>query len=267
MFKSICILFFIISLNSFGQHQLVKTIPVHKSKKLITDDLGNSYVYSDLNIIKYNSVGDSIGLYSNNRLGAISSVDVTNPYKIMVFYADYANIIFLDNFMSLMEEPLALDQLGFDQVTLACSSQENGLWIFDRLKQTVIKLNRDLSQSNKSINLSQLTGKQSVPTLMLEQNSNLLLQTNNNGILQFDQFGTFEKKLSINTASPIQVINKQVMYFENDTIYQYNPRFVELAHIALPIKNAKDARISKDRLIILTDNNLYIYNYKSPKSE
>lgn len=95
--------------------------------------------------------------------------------------------------MSLMEEPLSLDQLGFDQVTLACSSQENGLWLFDRLKQTVIKLNRDLSPSNKSINLSQLTGKQSSPTYMLEQNSNLLLQTNKDGILQFDQFGTFEK--------------------------------------------------------------------------
>lgn len=267
MYRLIIISLLFLGLNSFGQHTLIKSIPVTKNKQLITDDLGNSYVFSDLNIIKYNSVGDSIGLYSNNRLGAISAVDVSNPYKIMVFYADYANIIFLDNFMSLMEEPLALDQLGFDQVTLACSSQENGLWLFDRLKQTVIKLNRDLSQSNKSINLSQLTGRQSVPTLMIEQNSNLLLQTNNNGILQFDQFGTFEKKISINTNSPIQVINKQVMYFENDTLFQYNPKFVELAHIPMPIKNAKNARISKDRLIILTDDQLYIYRYKAVKSE
>ncbi|MDB9775661.1 hypothetical protein OAB47_05460 [Vicingaceae bacterium] len=267
MHKLLILLFLSFGFSSFGQHRLIKSIAVDKNKQLTTDNLGNSYVYSDLNIIKYNSEGDSIGLYSNNRLGAISSVDVTNPYKIMVFYADYANIIFLDNFMSLMEEPLALDQLGFDQVTLACSSQENGLWIFDRLKQTIIKLNRDLTQSNKSINLSQLTGKQIIPTLMLEQNSNLFLQTINNDILQFDQFGTFEKKISVSTTSPIQIINQQVMFFENDTIFQYNPKFTKLAYIQAPSIGAKTARISKDRLIILTENRLLIYDYKTPKRD
>ncbi len=267
MQKIISILLLLITETCIGQANLIKAIPVIKNAHLTTDNLGNSYIYNDINLIKYNSVGDSIGTYSNNRLGSISSVDVTNPYKILVFYADYSSIIYLDNFMSLMEEPLSLDQLGFDQVTLACSSQENGLWLFDRLKQTVIKLNRDLSPSNKSINLSQLTGKQSSPTYMLEQNSNLLLQTNKDGILQFDQFGTFEKKITINTTSTIQVINKQVMYFENDTLFQYNPKFTQLAHINLPISNAVNARIAKDRLVILTKDDLYIYQFSNPKSE
>lgn len=266
MRKLFIILFLSYSIDAFCQEDLIKLIPTDSSMQLITDNLGNSYLYDNLNILKYNTNGDSVGLYSNNRLGAISTVDVTNPYKIMVFYADYANIIFLDNFMSLLEGPIALDQLGYDQVTHACASMENGLWLFDRLRQTVIKLNQDLSEAGRSINLSQLADQQIAPKLMLEQNANLLLQTDKNGVMVFDQFGTFEKKLSVEATSPIQVINKKVMFYRNDTIFQYNSNLTSLAHIRLPIIGSKDAHIGKDRLAVLTDNALYIYKYSPVKS-
>lgn len=266
MRKLFIILFLSYSISAYCQKGLIKVIPTDSSMQLITDNLGNSYLYNNLNILKYNADGDSIGLYSNNRLGSISTVDVTNPYKIMVFYADYANIVFLDNFMSLLEGPIMLDQLGYDQVTHACASMENGLWIFDRLRQTVIKLNQDLSEAGRSINLSQLTGQQIAPKLMLEQNANLLLQTNKNGVMVFDQFGTFEKKLNVEASSHIQVINKKVMFFKNDTIFQYNSNLTSLAHIRLPVIGGKDAHICKDRLAVLTNDALYIYNYAPTKS-
>ena len=57
------------------------------------------------------------------------------------------------------------------------------------------------------------------------------------------------------------------MFFENDTIFQYNPKFTKLAYIQVPSIGAKTARISKDRLIILTENRLLIYEYKTPKRD
>lgn len=56
------------------------------------------------------------------------------------------------------------------------------------------------------------------------------------------------------------------MYFENDTLFQYNPKFTQLAHINLPISNAVNARIAKDRLVILTKDDLYIYQFSNPKA-
>ena len=96
------ILLFILSLglNGFAQenrHITTIDLPI-KNCRLAADNLGNGYVYDLNTIIKYSPNGDSIGTYSNNRLGNITSIDVTNPYKILVFYADYSIIVFLDNF-------------------------------------------------------------------------------------------------------------------------------------------------------------------------
>lgn len=264
-------LLFILSLGLHGfaqENRLITTIDLPiKNCRLATDNLGNGYVYDLNTIIKYNPNGDSIGTYSNNRLGNITSVDVSNPYKILVFYADYSIIVFLDNFLTAMESPIALDRLGYDAVTLACSSQENGLWLFDRLQQKLIKLGKDLSVTNKSINLSQWVGSQVNPKSLIEQNSIVAIHLSDKSVIIFDQFATFDKVLSIKTSSDLQIINQNIIYQTKDTLFQYSPKQPEASPMTLPIANSKTAKISKDRLLLLKNEKLYIYHYLPNKSQ
>lgn len=265
------ILLFILSLvlNGFAQenrHITTIDLPI-KNCRLAADNLGNGYVYDLNTIIKYSPNGDSIGTYSNNRLGNITSIDVTNPYKILVFYADYSIIVFLDNFLTAMESPIALDRLGYDAVTLACSSQENGLWLFDRLQQKLIKLGKDLSVTNKSINLSQWVGSQVNPKSLIEQNSVVAIHLANKSVIIFDQFATFDKVLSIKTSNDLQIINQNIIYQTKDTLFQYSPKQLEASPMILPLSNSKMAKISKDRLLLLKNEKLYIYHYLPNKSQ
>jgi len=263
MKNTVFILFFLLGLTVSGQvNKLIATVQLPiKNARLAADNLGNSYIFDFNTIIKYNPEGDSIGTYSNNRLGNISSIDVTNPYKILVFYSDYSVIIFLDNFLTAMETPIALDRLGYDGVTLACSSQENGLWLFDRLQQKLIKLGKDLTVTNKSINLSQWTGNQINPKTLIEQNSTVALHLSNESVIIFDQFATFDKVLSIKTTNEIQVINQNIIFQTNDTLFQYSPKQLVASPMILPLEKTKSAKISKDRLLLLKNEKLYIYHY------
>jgi hypothetical protein len=263
MKNTVFILFFLLGLTVSGQvNKLIATVQLPiKNARLAADNLGNSYIFDFNTIIKYNPEGDSIGTYSNNRLGNISSIDVTNPYKILVFYSDYSVIVFLDNFLTAMETPIALDRLGYDGVTLACSSQENGLWLFDRLQQKLIKLGKDLTVTNKSINLSQWIGNQINPKTLIEQNSTVALHLSNESVIIFDQFATFDKVLSIKTTNEIQVINQNIIFQTNDTLFQYSPKQLVASPMILPLEKTKSAKISKDRLLLLKNEKLYIYHY------
>ncbi len=245
-----------------------KSIPIPiLNSKLALDNLGNSYVFNTTNIIKYSPDGDSIGTYSNNRLGNINYIDVSNPYKILVFYSDYSNIVFLDNFLSMIDRPLEISQLGFDAVTLACSSQDNGMWFFNRLTQVLVKVDKDLNITNQSLNLSQYFGKRIEPSYLIEQNSTLLLQIPNEYVLTFDQFGTIDTKKEIKTDKKIQYINKNIIYQEGDSLLQISNISNNIISIALPLKNADYAKISKERLAIIKNNTLYLYHFKGNKND
>lgn len=241
-------------------------IPINHAE-LALDNLGNSYVFNTNNIIKYSPNGDSIGTYSNNRLGDINYIDVSNPYKVLVFYSDYSNIVFLDNFLSMIDQPLEISQLGYDAVTLACSSQDNGMWFFNRLTQVLIKVDKELNTVNQSLNLSQYFGKRIDPSYLIEQNSTLLLQIPNEFILTFDQFGTIDTKKEIKTDKKIQYINKNIIYQEGDSLLQISNISNNKISIALPIKNADYAKISKERLALIKNNTLYLYHYKGNKND
>src|SRR5438552_190098 len=65
------------------------------------DNLGNFYTVREDELIKYLPNGKMFARYSNLKLGSISAIDVTNPLKILLYYRDFQQIIFLDNQLSV----------------------------------------------------------------------------------------------------------------------------------------------------------------------
>ncbi|MBP6456967.1 MAG: hypothetical protein KA275_09605, partial [Chitinophagaceae bacterium] len=81
--------------------ELVKSIKM-KADFISTDYLGNIYVVRNKNfIVKYNKNGDSISNFNVIQRGKISQIDATNPMKTLVYFANFSQILVLDNMLSL----------------------------------------------------------------------------------------------------------------------------------------------------------------------
>ncbi|KAA3645207.1 MAG: hypothetical protein DWP98_11895 [Bacteroidetes bacterium] len=241
------VLFFGFFSNQSTEYKLIKTI--HKECNFIsTDRLGNLYLVGNHSITMYNKSGDSLREFNSRKYGEITYIDATDPYKILVFFQDYNLIVFLDNYLSTNGSTIDLQELGYDQVSFACQSREKGIWIFDQLKQQLIKLNENLELSKSSINIGQWLGETIQPTYMVEQNNQLYMYCSNKVIYVFDHFGTFIKKIIINEMQNPQILQNHILYLNESQLCSYNLNTFETICQENSFKNLNQYRIEKDRI-------------------
>jgi len=185
------------------------------------DGFGNIYAINTNEIIKYNPAGILQKKFSSKRYGKIEYVDVMNPLKLLVYYKDFQQIIFLDNQMTESSAVLSLESMGYEQSSLVCSSSNNGLWLFDKQNNELTRFNSELKNIVKTGNLKRILDVNLKPNFMREHNNYLYLNCPNEGILVFDIYGTFYKTIPIKNLKEFNIINGDVMYFENKTLKQY----------------------------------------------
>jgi glutaredoxin-related protein len=66
------------------------------------DNLDNVYVLASTDQLKkYNSGGDSVAVFNNvKKFGKISTIDVSNPLKVLLYYKDFSTIVVLDRLLA-----------------------------------------------------------------------------------------------------------------------------------------------------------------------
>src|SRR3712207_4895040 len=123
---------------AFTQFQFTAHIPA-RVNSFTTDNLGNVYLVKGDLLEKYDAQGKLFKTFSNKTLGKITSVDASNPLKLVVFYKEFNQVLFLDNMLSQSSEILQLNQLLPGQITLVSNSHNNGLWLFDSSTGSLIR--------------------------------------------------------------------------------------------------------------------------------
>ncbi|MBL4710377.1 MAG: hypothetical protein JKY48_18255 [Flavobacteriales bacterium] len=239
----------------------MKSIPT-KADKLTSDHLGNAYVWNENFMWMYSNKGDSLAAFNSRKYGSISHVDATNPYEILVFFADYNVILFLDNYLSDNGEIVDLQKMGYDQITHACKSRANGIWIYDAIQQRAIHLNNDFKADKQTINLSQWFDGRVMPNSMMEYNNQLFISSED-GIYIFDHFGTYRKKIPIHGIHSFQVIENEILYRRTE------PKNQTCSYHLISFKENCDSfsnldllnlRIEKNRLFGLSNKNLLLFS-------
>jgi len=108
----------------------VKQIHI-QSTQFTTDPVGNVYIVKGNNtLLKYNAKGDSIGFFNEIKKGKITQVDASNPLRILIFLADYGNVLMLDNLLTL-KNTLKLNSLGIINATCIANSADGSIWAYD----------------------------------------------------------------------------------------------------------------------------------------
>jgi hypothetical protein len=234
---------------SFTAGDTLKTLYVIKSKAdfFTTDNFGNTYLIKSDEIRKYNPSGDLLKIYSNKNLGKITSVDASNPLRVLVFYKDFASVIILDDLLSQNGDIINLLDLSLEQSDLVCTSFNNGMWFFNRQNANLVRLDDNLQTAVNTGNLNRLLGSDLKPNFILEFDGYVYLNNPTEGILVFDIYGTYSKTITIKGLQHFQVKDqgsKSLVYFTDGILKSYQLK--ELTTIEIPFPGVNDARVEKE---------------------
>lgn len=220
-----------------------------KNAHIEIDAFGNIYVINTNEIIKYNSSGVLQKKFSTKRYGKIDFVDAMNPLKILVYYKDFQQILFLDNQMSASSDMISLESIGHEQTSLVCSSSNNSFWIYDKQNNELSRFDAELKSLVKTGNLKRILDIDIKPNYMQEHNNYLYLNCPNEGILVFDIYGTFYKTIPLKNLKEFNVVNGDVFYYDNHSLKQYQAQTFNTIE-----KQFSDSLISN---IIWQNNKIY----------
>lgn len=260
------VLFFLLIIPAlFGQGiaEAVLKKPVKKINKeanfITTDRLGNLYVVNSNYIWMYNRDGDSLRAFNTKRYGEISFVDCSDPYKILVFFKDFNVILYLDNFLSENGPPRDMQELGFDQATLVCLSQERGFWVFDQLKQKALRLDANFQVTHETVNFIQWFGRRLLPNYMEQYNNRLYLNEPESGVYVFDHFGTYIKKIPLIGLKNPQMLEKVISYVEDGKYCNFKLMELENQCDSLQVEEVYGARKEKGRFYMHSNRGVEIF--------
>ena len=254
--------------NGDDQYQLVSTIPV-EGKFMTTDFLKNSYVITARNqVMKYDSTGNLVGNFSENKYGAPTSVDATSPFNVVIFFKDFATAVTTD--MRLNTRHLfRLSNIEINNIAAVGLSHDNYLWVYDQDVNRLKKVNKNYEVMYQSLDLTQLVGEEVEPNFIIERSisgSNLVfLGIPNMGIIVFDMFGVYYTSipnfsLQAENLSSFQIINDKIVYFYDGKVMIYDFFTKEITALNIPHTNTSNAvNIERGQLFLLGEKELKLY--------
>jgi len=230
--------------------------------KFTTDYLGNVFHYTSGGISRFDSEGIKTGIFSSREFGDVSSVDATNPMKILVVFDKFSKAVVLDNSMSA-NTSFDLSLPGIPAFSLICTSHEGGFWIFDPSEKTLKKINDQLVVTATGTSLRQVTETDLMPDRILDSGNWLVLYASGYGFLVFDRYGTYFKSVKTGTSvRDFQVNNDDIIYKEDDIIKMVDIRNNRIKTYLLPSNDQSDAcRVESKHIYIQHLNTLKIYSY------
>lgn len=212
--KKLFILFFcILCVNSFAQEiKIADEVVDYK-----VDRIGNVYYYDAKNILtKYETAISRYTRFADLKSGKISSIDVSNPLRVVVFYADQAVVKFLDVNLTEINSLQIRNTYPDGWISSISSSNNNGLWMYDNLNRRLLKLDDQLNLIFQSGDLFLVLGKKIKPYAVFEYADELFLADTKFGIFVFDLFGGYKKTIPIFTESILQVETNKIYFQKNN---------------------------------------------------
>lgn len=250
--------------NINGNYQLISTIPL-EANFITTDFLKNAYIINKKNqVMKYDSTGALINIFSENKYGQLHSIDATSPFNVLLFYKDNATVVSTD--MKLNTRRLyKLSSVGINNVSTVCLSSDNYIWVFDTDDQRLKKIDANYQVIQKSIDMRKMLGESITPNFLIEKDGLVYLNIPNQGLILFDILGTYytsimKEDITSRPFNEFQVVNNRIIYYDNTYLSVYDIVTKEPEWIAIPNNtDTQKVRVERGRLYILNKTNLQFY--------
>ena len=228
---------------------------------ITSDKLQQCYLLSSNNeIIKYNKNGKALFRYTNNQMGRPTWIDATDPFHILVFYPQYLSLVVLDRTLNETVRYSLYDFAASDVSAIAMAN-DNKIWIYDESAAKLKKIDSSGKSITESTNIQLLLGKDVHIFNMIEANNKVYLNAPEIGILVFDRFGTYLRKLPILRLNHFQILDQQLIYQQEGKLWAYHLPSNTTSQIELPFLLEKDdlVQVQKGVTYVLKINELWIY--------
>lgn len=215
----------------------------------------NNCFYTKNNIL-YKKVDTTLLQYQNLGLGKISSVDILNPLKVVLFYEEFNSVIILDNQLneiqkiefSKLETPILASAIGM--------SGQNKLWVFN-------SLNQQIGLFDLSLNQLQIIGNPLKDGMNFYQtNFNYFQFIDKNNLWNtYTIFGRFFQSGTVEEHTQIQFVDdKKYFFVANEVLFLKDVTSNKIYEIEIVEKSFKKFYYKDQILSIFTNEG--IMNYK-----
>lgn len=187
-------------------------------KILEVDKLGYTYLVNSANEIIKLKGKEILFRFSSKRLGNVTQLDVTNPQKILVYFGDYYQILFLDNTLSEIMK-LDLEGMGYWDVQSVALSRDNFIWIYDPVNVKLLKINQNGESVLSSNELYAYGFEDFSPRIKV--GDQVVYLYDDTEVKVFDEYGTWLKKYAIENKG-IQVTDEEIIFMGAGKLKAYS---------------------------------------------
>lgn len=249
----ISLLFLITTFQAYTQniHRLIEV-----------DHLGNIYTIEGVELTKYSSNKEVLSSFSDALLGEITSIDVSNPLRILLFYKEFNQILYLNQSLSLITDPIYLYNYSDNETQVCCNASSGGFWMYNNDDNQVFQVSKQTNIINKSGLLTSYF-KGIYPSKLVEYQENIYFLIPSQGLLVLNKFGQFIQQIPIPRITNFCINNKEFYYLKNNIWYKYEP-LLSSDSIIFHIKDSGviKSRIRNNKIYILSENQISIKSLK-----
>jgi hypothetical protein len=226
------------------------------------DNLGNIFAITKENQLKkYGPRGDSMGVFNDVRkYGRLTSIDASNPLKILLFYKDFRTIVMLDRLLNMVNV-IDLRKQQIFQVRAVAQSYDNNVWIFDEQESRLRKLSEDGRLLSETSELRMVLEEAPIPTTILDRNGFVYMYDPVRGMYIFDYYGALKNRLQLLDWTDIQVNGDEMAGRKEGKLLRYRTGSLKIQETDLPevVKRASVIRITPQGVYVLEADGVCLY--------
>lgn len=234
-------------------------------KDVEVDHLNNYYFVSSNNQLKKTDANfKKLAVFNDSRnFGNISSIDVTNPLKILVFYKGFSTIVVLDRFLNVVNS-IDLRKNNFLQVSAIATSYDNKIWLFDEMENKIFKIDDYGNKVMETTDFRMLFENSLIPEKLIDNNGKLYAYNKLMGFITMDYYGGLKHIHAIKHLNDIQVNNDVLLGFDNNELVNYNLSVFTQKNIHINYNGVKPVKqfIANQQYFLLEKESLTVFDIK-----
>ena len=238
-----------------GYNKTTQT-PLSASQFIGYDSYDNFYTITDQVLSKENATQGY--KFTDFQLGNITSVDIINPFNVVVFYAQTNTVILLDNKLSLIE------QINFNllediaNISSVSNAGGNKLWLFNADSQQLELYNyRNNTKNSISLPIAEIPTDQAS-----DFNYNYLLTPS--GVKVYTVFGGLVKSVAFQGGEKVITHKGRVLVVKDNMIYEIIENSFKLLSIKTTQISIQDLQVFEDFLYIYDRENIHSFVVQKP---
>ncbi len=251
--KHLLLLFSFLFLFQPGDnHERILKLDI-KVSQIELGEAGYFYVVEDNKITMYSPEGEIEYAYSNFYTVRLHSIDVSNPQKILLFYKQDQKITLLNQYFRTEPEPFFLKEKNYENITAACLSADDNIWIFDESQQKLIKLNDEGDFITQGEKLPKTAGAPIRSSFMADYKGQVYIADASKGVLIFDAIGNYIETLPFKGIRQFRIADGKLFYTLGLKANIYDLKSGKQKTFDMPVRPFKTATIN------LEGENLMMY--------